>query len=132
MMKKEKAFVVLFLIGILLASPGFGQKPCGPAPKAERHRIKAGEGFPPLPLPVTPLRRTEKKRPPAPPVLMGKINYGEPMIGVRSDGSSYKYWIYLIFCIKKIIQYLNIQILEALSNKYFNTKIEFHPSLGMT
>jgi len=35
-----------------------------------------GESFPPLPLPVTPLRRTEKKRPPAPPSLIGKMALG--------------------------------------------------------
>jgi len=49
---------------------------CAPPPKAQPQRIKAGEGFPPLPLPVTPLRRTERKKPPAPPTLMAKINYG--------------------------------------------------------
>jgi len=49
---------------------------CAPPPKAQPQRIKAGEGFPPLPLPVTPLRRTERKKPPAPPTLMAKVNYG--------------------------------------------------------
>ena len=49
---------------------------CAPPPKAQPQRIKAGEGMPPLPLPVTPLRRTERKKPPAPPTLMAKINYG--------------------------------------------------------
>ncbi|MBN1902590.1 DUF4159 domain-containing protein [Candidatus Sumerlaeota bacterium] len=89
----ETKFYIYLLIFLLLTPfPAFSQKPCGPAPEAERHRIKAGEGFPPLPLPVTPLRRTEKKRPPAPPTLMGKINYGDPMIGVRKDGSSYTYY----------------------------------------
>lgn len=88
----KRIYIFLYLIPILLCTALFGQKPCGPPPEAERHRIKGGEGFPPLPLPVTPLRRTEKKRPPSPPVLMGKINYGEPMIGVRKDGSSYTYY----------------------------------------
>jgi len=49
---------------------------CGPAPPAKPHRRKAAEGFAPLPLPVVPLRRTEKKRPPRAPILMGKIRYG--------------------------------------------------------
>lgn len=95
MFRKATVFRIVVLatvFGLFQISSAMGQKPCGPPPKAERHRIKAGEGFPPLPLPVTPLRRTEKKRPPSPPVLMGKINYGEPMIGVRPDGSSYQYW----------------------------------------
>ncbi len=93
-MKQERYPVLLMLavIASLVVASALAQKPCGPPPRAERHRIKAGEGFPPLPLPVTPLRRTEKKRPPAPPLLMGKINYGEPMIGVRTNGSTYKYY----------------------------------------
>ncbi|MBN2451798.1 MAG: DUF4159 domain-containing protein, partial [Lentisphaeria bacterium] len=33
----------------------------------------SAEGLPPLPLPVVPLRRTEKKNPPRPPVLIAKI-----------------------------------------------------------
>jgi len=49
---------------------------CGPPPPAAPHRIKGGEGFPPLPLPVTPLRRTEKKRPPSPPTLVIKVRLG--------------------------------------------------------
>jgi len=51
-------------------------KSCGPPPPARPHRIKGGEGFPPLPLPVTPLRRTEKKRPPSPPTLAVKVKLG--------------------------------------------------------
>jgi len=90
----KKFIFACALTGFLLLAvfPVPAQKPCGPPPKAERHRIKGGEGFPPLPLPVTPLRRTEKKRPPSPPTLMGKINYGEAMVGVRPDGSTYKYY----------------------------------------
>jgi hypothetical protein len=49
---------------------------CGPPPPAKPHRIKGAEGFPPLPLPVTPLRRTEKKRPPSPPTLVAKVKLG--------------------------------------------------------
>jgi len=37
--------------------------------------MSAGEGMPPLPLPATPLRRSEKKRQPAPPALVGMINF---------------------------------------------------------
>src|SRR5262245_47971834 len=43
-------------------------------PQAHQNRISGGESFPPLPLPATPLRRTERKRDPAPPALVGKIN----------------------------------------------------------
>ncbi len=45
----------------------------GTPPREEAHRTKAAEGFPPLPLPVVPQRRTEKKRPPAPPKLVANV-----------------------------------------------------------
>jgi len=73
-MKKIKLFLILFLAGLILSA---GAWECGKAPPTKRpQRRKAGEGFPPLPLPVTPLRRTEKKNPPAPPVLVGKVICG--------------------------------------------------------
>lgn len=37
---------------------------------------QGGEALPPLPLPVTPLRRSEKKRPPSPATLIGKVIWG--------------------------------------------------------
>lgn len=46
-------------------------------PPAKPTRLSGGEGLPPLPLPATPLRRTEKKREPAPPALIGMINFSE-------------------------------------------------------
>ncbi|MCX7014118.1 MAG: DUF4159 domain-containing protein [Candidatus Sumerlaeota bacterium] len=63
-------------IGLLLMTerPANAQIDCGEAPPAPPKRISGGEGFPPLPLPATPLRRTERKRPPAPPTLMAKVN----------------------------------------------------------
>ena len=62
-----------------------------PPPPPKPSRISASEGFPPLPLPVTPLRRTEKKRPPAPPALVGKIRYGKPIWKTTKDGRRYSY-----------------------------------------
>jgi len=50
--------------------------PCGLLPEAKPQRIKGGEGVPPLPLPATPLRRTERKREPAPPTFIGKLMWG--------------------------------------------------------
>ena len=47
---------------------------------------KGGEGVPPLPLPATPLRRTERKRPPSPPVLIAKIQFGSLKELKVSDG----------------------------------------------
>lgn len=73
-MKKIKILLVVFLTGLILNA---GAWECGKAPPTKKpQRRKAGEGFPPLPLPVTPLRRTEKKNPPAPPVLVGKVICG--------------------------------------------------------
>lgn len=46
-------------------------------PRAKPHRRSAAEGVPPLPLPATPLRRTERKRQPSPPGLVGMINFSE-------------------------------------------------------
>jgi len=62
-----------------------GPVDCGPPPLAKAQHRTGGEGFAPLPLPVTPLRRTEKKRPPAPPALIGKMAMGAPK-WVTKDG----------------------------------------------
>ncbi len=51
--------------------------PLGKAPDAPPKRIAGGEGFPPLPLPATPLRRSERHRQPTPPSLFGKVIWGE-------------------------------------------------------
>ena len=63
-----------------------------PPPPPKPHRRKAGESFPPLPLPVTPLRRTEKKRPPEPPALIGKLQYGKRIWKTTKDGRRYSYF----------------------------------------
>lgn len=67
------------------AQENSGPVDCGPPPKAAPQHRTGGEAFPPLPLPVTPLRRTEKKRPPAPPALIGKMAMG-PIRFVTRDG----------------------------------------------
>lgn len=51
--------------------------PLGPPPQAAPKRISGGAGFPPLPLPATPLRRSERKREPRPPTMIGKVVWGE-------------------------------------------------------
>src|SRR5581483_3246621 len=56
------------------------------APKAAPQRRNAGEGMPPLPLPATPLRRSEKKREPSPPALVGSITF--PDSALKKSGIS--------------------------------------------
>jgi hypothetical protein len=79
-MKRRSAwFVALFLGGALFAQAGEDDwfVPLGPPPEAAKRRISGGEAFPPLPLPATPLRRTERKREPGAPKLAAKIVWGE-------------------------------------------------------
>ncbi len=63
--------------GLLGAAENDWFVPLGPPPQAAPRRISGGESFPPLPLPATPLRRTERKREPSPPKLMAKVIWGE-------------------------------------------------------
>src|ERR1700730_6218413 len=49
---------------------------CGPPPRKNPLRQTSAEGMPPLPLPATPLRRSEPKAEPAPPLMIAKLEYG--------------------------------------------------------
>jgi hypothetical protein len=64
--------------------------PLGPPPEAAKRRISGGEAFPPLPLPATPLRRTERKREPSPPKLAAKIVWGEDASFTYDSGAQTK------------------------------------------
>ena len=68
--------VALLSASIVAAAPVPDAGPCGQLPPPRPARASAAEGFPPLPLPVQPLRRTEKKKPPRPPVVLVKIRTG--------------------------------------------------------
>jgi hypothetical protein len=85
--------------GMVVPSIAWGEEDsgpidCGPPPKAQAQHRSGGEGFAPLPLPVTPLRRSEKKRPPSPPALIGKMGMGAPR-WVTKDGkrTMYRDWM---------------------------------------
>ncbi|MCK4341202.1 MAG: DUF4159 domain-containing protein [Phycisphaerae bacterium] len=66
---------MLLLIGSFCAAAPADERLTvwGPPPREKPHFTKGAEGFPPLPLPVVPQRRTEKKRPPAPPMLIANL-----------------------------------------------------------
>ncbi len=51
--------------------------PCRTEPPQKPQRRKAAESMAPLPLPGTPLRRSERKRSPSPPPLIAKIHHGD-------------------------------------------------------
>jgi hypothetical protein len=59
------------------------------APQAKPNRRSGGEGVPPLPLPATPLRRSELKRQPAPPALVGMINFASTPSLQQAGGGAY-------------------------------------------
>jgi hypothetical protein len=88
-----------------------GPVDCGPPPPPKRQQRTAGESFPPLPLPVTPLRRTEKKRPPAPPALIGKMALG-PVKFVTRDGKRVQYrdWMTDPADMKSLLSWTNRQL----------------------
>ncbi len=61
-------------------------RPIGRGKEAKAQRRQGGESFPPLPLPATPLRRSEKKRPPSPSGLIGKVVWGSYLDYTGPDG----------------------------------------------
>lgn len=64
--------------------------PLGAPPQGAPRRISGGESFPPLPLPATPLRRSERKREPSPPKLVTKVIWGENASFTYDNGNSTK------------------------------------------
>ena len=76
------AALVLMLPAPPLRAQQWTNPKAGQPPHARPQRRTGGESLPPLPLPATPLRRTERKRPPAPPALVGMINFSD----VRTTG----------------------------------------------
>ena len=77
--KKSLCWLValVFPLSIAIPAAGWDNPKANKPPRAKPQRRTAAEGIPPLPLPATPLRRTEKKRQPAPPALIGMINFSE-------------------------------------------------------
>jgi hypothetical protein len=84
---------------------------CGPPPKPKPQSRSGGESFAPLPLPVTPLRRTEKKRPPAPPALIGKMAMG-PIRYMTQEGKrvAYRDWMTDPGDVKSLLDWTNSKL----------------------
>ena len=81
------------------------------------------ESFPPLPLPATPLRRTERKREPAPPALVGKINLN------IIDGKQVSAYPSVTLDIENLMNWTNAQL--KLRYRYVETdlsKFSFSPT----
>ena len=74
-------------------------------PKAAPQRRNAGEGVPPLPLPATPLRRSEKKREPSPPALVGSVTFSD--LALKKSGAE---WQTTIIDIEKWVEWTNQQL----------------------
>ncbi len=103
--------IALALLAAWAAETSAQSRDCGPPPPAKPQRQTAGESFPPLPLPATPLRRSEKKREPSPPALVGKVILGD-IKWVTQDGQRYSYrdWMTDPGDIKNLLQWTNQQL----------------------
>src|SRR5437588_12303630 len=72
----------LCFVAVCLASMALAQTKdrklgtCGPPPRKNPQRQTSAEGMPPLPLPATPLRRSEPKAEPMAPLMIAKLEYG--------------------------------------------------------
>src|SRR5689334_24422435 len=99
----------LLAIGFVLPMTGLAQEFQNPKanipPKAAPQRQNAGEGFPPLPLPATPLRRSEKKREPSPPALVGSVTFSPANLRGAKN-----FWETTIIDIEKWVEFTNNQL----------------------
>ncbi len=85
-------------------------------PKAAPQRRNGGEGVPPLPLPATPLRRSEKKREPSPPALLGNLTFSETAMKKNNIQ-----WQTTVIDIEKWVQFTN----EKLGQRYRFVNTDF-------
>lgn len=115
------------LLGICV-SASFGEEWQNPKasipPKATPQRRNAGEGFPPLPLPATPLRRSEKKREPSPPALVGNITFSD--LALKKAGAE---WQTTIIDLEKWVHFTNDQLQQRY--RFVNTdfsKFSYDPT----
>ncbi|HTV49462.1 MAG TPA: DUF4159 domain-containing protein [Phycisphaerae bacterium] len=78
MLIRNLAVWTLLIAVVLLCTPlnadDFVNPKAAVPPQAHKVRMSGGESVPPLPLPATPIRRSEHHRDPAPPALIGMLN----------------------------------------------------------
>lgn len=96
---------LLAIASPLLADEEFHNPKANIPPKAAPQRRNAGEGMAPLPLPATPLRRSEKKREPSPPALVGNITYSAASL--KGTGVN---WETTIIDIEKWVDFTNANL----------------------
>src|SRR5208282_3021643 len=125
MRRRSGWFLALLLGGAVFSRAGENEwfVPLGPPPEAAKRRISGGESFAPLPLPATPLRRTERKREPAPPALVGKIDLN------IIDGKTVSAYPSVTLDIENLMNWTNAQL--KLHYRYVETdlsKFSFSPT----
>ena len=106
------------------------QRTCGPPPPAKPERRTGGESLPPLPLPATPLRRSEKKREASPPKLVGKVALGE-VKWVDSGGAraSYRDWMTDPNDIRNLLSWTNSELgIRYTAEEVELSKFSFDPT----
>ncbi len=93
--------------GVMVFAQEFRNPKAAIPPKGTPQRHNAGEGVPPLPLPATPLRRSEKKREPSPPALVGNMTFSD--ISAKKAGLS---WETTIIDLEKWVHFTNDQLAQ--------------------
>ena len=72
-MKTRFIIICVIFTGVAAALPAPPEPPPLEKPKPPPAQVSSSEGMPPLPYPVVPQKRQERKNPPQPPVLLTKI-----------------------------------------------------------
>jgi len=110
------AIALLFVLSAFAYAQEFQNPKASIPPKGTPQRRNAGEGFPPLPLPATPLRRSEKKREPSPPALVGNVTFSD--LATKKAGLS---WQTTIIDLEKWVSFTN----DSLAQRYRFVNTDF-------
>ena len=106
---RTSLFLLAGILSLSFTAPAWAEEWKNPKanipPQAAPQRRNAGEGMPPLPLPATPLRRSEKKREPSPPALVGTVTFSEASL--KGTGVN---WETTIIDIEKWVDFTNSQL----------------------